>query len=59
MAMLWCTRCVSTPLLVIAGAGSGKTNMLAQRVAHLIALGADRQFIPLLTFSRHAASKMN
>ena len=29
------------PLLVIAGAGSGKTNTLAHRVAHLIAHGAD------------------
>jgi DNA helicase II / ATP-dependent DNA helicase PcrA len=29
-----------TPLLVIAGAGSGKTNILAHRVAHLIVNGA-------------------
>ena len=46
------------PLLVIAGAGSGKTNTLAHRVAHLIARGADPQRILLLTFSRRAAAEM-
>ncbi|QRM34250.1 ATP-dependent helicase [Microvirga sp. VF16] len=48
----------STPLLVIAGAGSGKTNTLAHRVAHLIANGADPCRILLLTFSRRAAAEM-
>ncbi|MFA4970499.1 MAG: UvrD-helicase domain-containing protein, partial [Sulfuritalea sp.] len=46
------------PLLVIAGAGSGKTNTLAHRVAHLIANGADPGRILLLTFSRRAAVEM-
>jgi DNA helicase-2/ATP-dependent DNA helicase PcrA len=46
------------PLLVIAGAGSGKTNTLAHRVARLIQSGADPQRILLLTFSRRAASEM-
>src|SRR6201990_1688874 len=46
------------PLLVIAGAGSGKTNTLAHRVAHLIASGADPRRILLMTFSRRAASEM-
>src|SRR5437868_4355272 len=46
------------PLLVIAGAGSGKTNTLAHRVAHLIANGADPRSILLLTFSRRAAAEM-
>jgi DNA helicase-2/ATP-dependent DNA helicase PcrA len=45
-------------LLVIAGAGSGKTSTLAHRVAHLIARGADPQRILLLTFSRRAAQEM-
>ncbi len=46
------------PLLVIAGAGSGKTNTLANRVAHLIINGADPTRILLMTFSRRAASEM-
>jgi DNA helicase-2/ATP-dependent DNA helicase PcrA len=46
------------PLLVIAGAGSGKTHMLAHRVAHLIAGGANPGAILLLTFSRRAADEM-
>ncbi|VTU39542.1 ATP-dependent helicase [Variovorax sp. PBL-E5] len=46
------------PLLVIAGAGSGKTSTLAHRVAHLIARGIDPQRILLLTFSRRAAQEM-
>jgi DNA helicase-2/ATP-dependent DNA helicase PcrA len=49
---------VSRPLLVIAGAGSGKTNTLAHRVARLIQSGADPQRILLLTFSRRAATEM-
>jgi DNA helicase-2/ATP-dependent DNA helicase PcrA len=47
-----------SPLLIIAGAGSGKTNTLAHRVAHLIARGADPRRILLLTFSRRAAAEM-
>ncbi len=46
------------PLLVIAGAGSGKTNTLAYRVAHLVFTGADPQRILLLTFTRRAAEEM-
>lgn len=46
------------PLLVIAGAGSGKTATLAHRVAHLIVCGADPRRILLLTFSRRAAAEM-
>jgi DNA helicase-2/ATP-dependent DNA helicase PcrA len=51
-----CTR--AGPLLVIAGAGSGKTNTLAHRVAHLIVNRADPRRILLMTFSRRAASEM-
>ena len=46
------------PLLVIAGAGSGKTSTLAHRVARLIADGVDPQRLLLLTFSRRAAVEM-
>lgn len=46
------------PLLVIAGAGSGKTKTLAHRVAHMIVKGMDPTRILLLTFSRRAADEM-
>ena len=46
------------PLLIIAGAGSGKTSTLACRAAHLIAQGADPQRMLLLTFSRRAAEAL-
>ena len=46
------------PLLVVAGAGSGKTRTLAYRVAYLIAEGIDPERILLLTFTRRAAEEM-
>ena len=46
------------PLLIVAGAGTGKTQTLAHRVATLIARGADPRRILLLTFSRRAAQEM-
>src|SRR5260370_13155112 len=53
------SKCVSAaPLLIIAGSGSGKTNALAHRVAHLIVNGADPHRVMLLTFSRRAAGEM-
>ena len=45
-------------LLVVAGAGSGKTNTLAHRVANLVVKGVDPRRILLLTFSRRAAVEM-
>src|SRR5690606_26479801 len=48
----------SGPLLVIAGAGTGKTMTLAHRVAHLIVQGVRPERILLLTFSRRAALEM-
>jgi len=46
------------PLLVVAGAGSGKTMTLAARVAWLVQQGASPQRLLLLTFSRRAAGEM-
>ena len=48
----------SGPLLVIAGAGTGKTMTLAHRVAHLVIEGVDPERILLLTFTRRAAQEM-
>jgi DNA helicase-2/ATP-dependent DNA helicase PcrA len=46
------------PILVIAGAGSGKTRTLVYRVAHLVAGGVPSSAILLLTFTRRAAAEM-
>lgn len=45
-------------LLIIAGAGTGKTNTLAHRVAHLVLEGVNPERILLLTFTRRAAVEM-
>ena len=46
------------PLLIIAGAGTGKTTTLAHRIAQLVIDGADPRRILLLTFSRRASQEM-
>ena len=46
------------PLLVVAGAGSGKTRTLAYRVARLVAEGVPADRVLLLTFTRRAAAEM-
>ena len=48
----------SPPLLIIAGAGTGKTMTLAHRVAELVLCGVDPGRILLLTFTRRAAREM-
>lgn len=47
-----------SPLLIIAGAGTGKTNTLAHRVAYLMLNGVPAEKILLMTFSRRAAQEM-
>jgi len=46
------------PLLIVAGAGTGKTNTLAHRVAHLAMSGVDPARILMLTFTRRASIEM-
>ena len=48
----------SGPLLIVAGAGTGKTDTLAHRVAHLVLHGVDPARIMMLTFTRRAATEM-
>jgi DNA helicase-2/ATP-dependent DNA helicase PcrA len=54
-------RAVTTtegPLLIVAGAGTGKTRTLVYRVARLVEIGAKPESVLLLTFTRRAAASM-
>ncbi len=49
---------INNPLLIIAGAGTGKTKTLSYRVAYMIENGVSANSILLLTFTRKAANEM-
>ena len=49
--------CTDGPVMIIAGAGSGKTRTLTYRIAHLMELGVDPFHILALTFTKRPPTR--